>query len=212
MEHFLPQTLSLWLTQYGSFALFALLALGIFALPIPDETLMVFAGALVAHGKLNPWATGIAAFLGACCGISISYTIGRTAGVFLIKKYGRWLYLTEAKINKVHDWFEKIGRWALLIGYFIPGVRHLTGYAAGITAMKYRHFALFSYTGALIWVCTFLAIGYFLGNKWANITVLFENQWDKVAIGALALLILTGVYFWLRRKLKKPNKKNMTDQ
>ncbi len=202
MENFLPQTISIWITQYGSFALFGLLALGIFAIPIPDETLMVFAGALIAHGKLEAIPTAIAAAAGACFGITISYIIGRTAGTFIIKRYGSWVHLTEAKMQKVHNWFERVGRWALLIGYFIPGVRHLTGYAAGVTVMEYRHFAMFSYSGAIIWVCTFLTAGYFLGYKWVKIMEVFQEQWYGIAFIVVGLAAFIGLYIWLRRRNK----------
>lgn len=202
MEHLLNSSLVLWLLEYGSFALFVLLMLGIFALPVPDETLMVLAGILIAHGKLNVFATGIAAFAGTCCGITISYFIGRTAGTFLIRKYGHWFRLTEEKMNRVHNWFEKIGRWALFIGYFIPGVRHLTGYAAGISVLEYRIFALFSYSGALIWCIIFLSIGYFLGNKWVHISLILEEQWTTIAFIVFALIVFGVLFWWRRRKAK----------
>lgn len=202
MEHFLTSSLVSWLLEYGSFALFILLMLGIFALPVPDETLMVFAGVLMAHGKLDIIPTIIAAFLGTCAGITISYLIGRTAGTFLIRKYGHWIRLTEAKMQRVHNWFEKVGRWALFIGYFIPGVRHLTGYAAGISVLEYRIFALFSYSGALIWCILFLSIGYFLGNKWIHIAELLEEQWTTIAFIVFGLILFV-VLFWWRRKVAK---------
>lgn len=205
MEHLLSSSLVIWLLEYGSIALFVLLMLGIFALPVPDETLMVVAGILMAHGKLAILPTVIAAFLGTCCGITISYFIGRTAGIFLIRKYGHWIRLTEAKMQRVHNWFEKVGRWALFIGYFIPGVRHLTGYAAGISALEYRIFALFSYSGALIWCVLFLSIGYFLGNKWMHIAGLLEQQWTTIAFIVSGLIVLIG-FFWWRRKLARQAK------
>lgn len=198
MESFIPETLSLWLTQYGSFSLFILLALGIFALPIPDETLMIFAGILMAHQKLSPIATVIAAIAGAGCGITISYTIGRTAGVFVIRKYGHWVRITEAKMQRVHLWFERIGCWALLIGYFVPGIRHMTGYAAGITALRYRQFALFSYTGATLWASLFLSIGYFLGDRWESILITMEHRWQPAIIIFISMAILVGFFIWWR--------------
>jgi membrane protein DedA with SNARE-associated domain len=203
MEEFLPQTLAVWITQYGSLALFVLLAFGIFALPIPDETLMVFAGFLVAHGKLELLPTYIAAFVGACFGITISYTIGRTAGTFLIKRYGHWVRITEAKMQRVHDWFGRFGRWALLIGYFIPGIRHLTGYAAGISVLEYRKFALFSYSGAFIWSALFLSLGYFLGHKWTNISAILQQQWYNLILALIAIVVLAIIYLWLRAKKRK---------
>ncbi len=203
MEQIVPQALTVWITQYGSFALFVLLCLGIFAIPIPDETLMVFAGFLIAHGKLELIPTFIASLAGACCGITISYLIGRTAGTFLIKKYGHWVHITEARMERVHLWFERVGRFALLIGYFIPGVRHLTGYAAGVSAMEYKHFASFSYSGATIWVACFLTIGYFVGNRWERITYVLEEQWYHIVFILIAVIVLISLYWWLKKRTKK---------
>lgn len=199
---FLPGTLSLWLTQYGSFALFVLLALGIFALPIPDETLMVIAGVLMAHDKLLPFPTYLAAILGAIAGISVSYLIGRTAGALVIKKYGHWVGITEPRMHRVHDWFERFGRWALLVGYFIPGIRHLTGYAAGITEMEYRHFALFAYTGAFIWACVFLSIGYFVGDRWEYIEALFTDYWLYFVIAAVIFIGVAVLFVRWKNKAR----------
>lgn len=158
-HNFLP-----WITQYGSFALFILLALGIFALPIPDETLMVVAGLLVAKGKLSLFPTLIAAIAGGACGITLSYLVGRTAGSYLVRKYGRYIGISHNKLTYAHNWFERTGKWTLLVGYFIPGVRHLTGYIAGTLYMHYAEFAAYSYTGATIWACVFLSLGYFFGT------------------------------------------------
>ena len=91
---------SLWLMQYGSVALFVLLTVGIIALPVPEETLMLIAGMLMFNGKLPIVSTILAAFLGALCGITVSYLIGRTVGHFLVIKYGKWVGLTEKKVKK----------------------------------------------------------------------------------------------------------------
>jgi membrane protein DedA with SNARE-associated domain len=204
MEHLIPETLLVWLLQYGSIALFVLLALGIFALPIPDETLMVFAGFLMAHGKLAIIPSVIASWLGACVGITLSYVIGRTFGLYLIKKYGHWVRLSESKMMKVHNWFEKTGRWTLLIGYFIPGVRHLTGYAAGISKLEYPKFALFSYVGACLWVIIFLSLGYFLGLRWMQITEAWEEQWSGwLLIIAGVILLIIVLWYIVKKKVSR---------
>lgn len=173
-----------WLAHYKGFALFGLLALGIVGLPIPDETLMTFAGALIAKGYLDIPSTLIAAYAGSFVGITISYWIGRTAGTYLIKQYGYRIGLTQEKVDQVHAWFEKIGKWTLLVGYFIPGVRHLTGYVAGATELHFTQFAIFAYTGATIWVTLFLTLGYFSSKHWKNIFAFAINN-----IGNLILLL-----------------------
>ncbi len=205
----LPDNLTAWLLQYGSFALFALLALGIFALPIPDETLMVFSGVLISQGKLSALPTLLAAYAGSISGISISYCLGRTAGSYLLHKYGPWLRMSEQRIQRVHNWFERIGKWALLIGYFIPGVRHFTGYVAGTTELHYKRFALFAYTGAIIWVSCFIAAGYFLGNKWLHIVEVAEEQWLNIT-AVVAIGVLTIAIWWIARWRKKRKMINTT--
>jgi len=158
------QTHSQPLLDYGSFILFSLLALGVVALPIPDETLMVTAGFLIYKGELPLFETMLAAYSGAICGISLSYTLGRYGGSFLLKKYGHWIKMSEARIERTRVWFSRIGMWALFVGYFIPGVRHFTGYIVGSVRIPFYRFALFAFSGAILWASTFLALGYFLAS------------------------------------------------
>lgn len=196
------ETFSLWLTHYGSFALFGLLALGIIALPVPEETLMVLAGILMFNGKLNIPSTIIAACSGSIFGITVSYLLGKSVGNYFLHRYGKWVGIKEKQINLVHEWFEKYGKWTLVIGYFIPGVRHLTGFSAGTTALEYKHFALFAYTGAVIWVSTFLSIGYFFGNYWLNILNYFKVDIDSITLitGCLAIIaVIVYLYFKLKK-------------
>ncbi|MDP1879697.1 MAG: DedA family protein [Parachlamydiaceae bacterium] len=202
---FLPdhETLSLWLMQYGSIVIFVLLALGIVALPVPEETLMVIAGILMRKGHLYIHETIAAAYLGSICGITMSYLIGSTAGYYVIHKYGKPLGLTEERLQKVHDWFEKFGKWTLFIGYFIPGVRHFTGFSAGMTKLTYKDFALFAYTGAAMWVTTFLSIGYYFGHISFETMENFEFGIEGLSI---IILVLTAVILFYKYKNRLPSK------
>lgn len=154
------------IVHYGSFALFGLLAFGIIGLPVPDETLLLATGFMAAKGELSLTAIIIAAILGSSIGITVSYLIGRFLGGKPILYFGKYVGITEAKLNKAHDWFEKLGKYLLFIGYFIPGVRHFTGICAGTTKLEYKTFALFAYAGATIWALIFTLSGYFFFNQW----------------------------------------------
>src|ERR1700722_12456012 len=157
----IPHTFNLWLLNYGSFAIFALLAVGIIALPVPEESLMLLAGIMIAKGILHPFYTVFAAYSGCLCGITVSYFLGRSSDNYLIKRFGTTFGLTEERMAKFHAWFGRFGKWALFFGYFVPGVRHFTGFSAGLSGLPYKSFALFAYSGAITWSSTFLAIGYF---------------------------------------------------
>jgi membrane protein DedA with SNARE-associated domain len=198
--HEFPVYLTTWLTQYGSFALFALLALGILALPVPDETLIVFAGILISQQKLYLTPTLFAAYLGTICGITVSYSIGRLAGIYLLHKHGRWFGVTEAKLIKVHNWFEHYGTWLLFFGYFLPGIRHLTGYAAGMTELSYKRFAIFAYCGAVVWASIFLLIGYYLGNRWFDIYSVLSHYWDYAIVIVAVLIVIYIIYHFRKTK------------
>lgn len=203
MSDILPthDTLLIWLTCYGSFAIFGLMALGILALPVPEETLMFLAGMLLANEKLPHLPTLIAAYGGAMTGITMSYGIGRLAGFYLLRRFGSKIGLTEERMQQVHDLFEKFGTWTLFIGYFIPGVRHFTGFTAGLTNLSYHEFALFAYSGAFVWVSTFLAAGYFLGEHGLALFELVETYSDEV-ITTFIVIAAALVGFFLYRKFR----------
>jgi membrane protein DedA with SNARE-associated domain len=190
-----------WITQYGYLAIFLLLMCGIVGLPVPDETLLTFAGFLVYKGNFSLPLTIGAALAGSLCGITVSYTLGRTFGMKLIHRYGRYMHITEDHVEKAHAWFARVGHWGLTFGYFVPGVRHLTAYAAGMSALEPPQFALFAYPGGLLWVSAFVGLGYFLGDRWEAVEKNIEGYLKDLGI---ALLILAAAYLvwrlWLRRR------------
>lgn len=205
MDSLADNTLQLWLMQYGSFALFFLLTIGILALPVPEETLMVIAGVLMHQGQLQIPHTIIAAMMGSLCGITASYFLGRTAGHYLINRYGSWIGIGQLQIDKAHAWFERFGKWTLVIGYFIPGIRHFTGFSAGMTSLAYQEFALFAYSGAIVWVATFLSIGYFFGNYWFSIFENLEINIDDI-LTVVIIAVIVYVIYLVRSRMK--NKKS----
>jgi membrane protein DedA with SNARE-associated domain len=194
------ESLLSWLSQYGYAGLFGLLLLGIVGLPVPDETLLVFSGYLISTGRLQPLLTFLAGFAGSVCGISLSYTIGRTLGHRVVLRYGRFLHVTEPRIDRVHRWFRRAGDWLLMIGYFIPGVRHFTALVAGMSELEYPTFARFAYAGAAIWVATFLLVGYFVGEHWRDAMSLI-HRYTLAFVAVLAAAALLG--WWIRRRRAK---------
>jgi membrane protein DedA with SNARE-associated domain len=187
-----------WITQYGYIAIFCLLVGGIVGLPVPDETLLTFSGYLIYKGHFVPAMAFGVALAGSMCGITISYWLGRNFGLKLIHRYGRYLRITEEHIGKAHAWFERVGLWGLTFGYFVPGVRHFTAYAAGMSDVAPPHFALFAYSGAALWVGTFLTLGYFLGERWHAVER--EIHHDLVYVTIAAAVLIGAWLLWRRRE------------
>jgi len=188
-----------WITEYGYLAIFVLMTLGT---PIPDEGLLAFAGYLVYEGRLQLIPTMAAAFLGSVCGISISYGFGRTVGNYLVTKFGPAVKITDDKITRVQTWFDRVGKWGLFFGYLLPGVRHLIAFGAGTSKLPMSVFALFAYTGGLIWSVTIISAGYYLGSQW---TLFFGKVRPNLVIASAVAVTLFLLYMLVRRYLRKRN-------
>ena len=184
------------LAHYGALALFVMLMFGILGLPVPDETLLTFAGVLISRGKAPFFTMWLAGVLGGISGISSSYVLGRTAGLFVVRRYGKWLYLTEDELERASAWLSKRGKWALTYGYFIPGFRHLTGLAAGASRLPYGTFATFAYLGAGLWATAFIVLGWYAGENWQSMVALHRR--GAIVVGVL--LVLSVAAYLLKRK------------
>jgi membrane protein DedA with SNARE-associated domain len=187
-----------WITTYGYGAIFLLLMLGIVGLPIPDETILVFCGYLISRGTLQPLPAWLCAVAGSWCGISLSYTIGRTLGLGVVHRFGKYLHITEERLAKVHMWFDRIGHWALFVGYYIAGVRHFSAIVAGTSRLAFPSFMAYAWSGGVLWVTTFLTLGYYLGENWKSIAELIHHY---ILYFSLALIAAAFCYYlWTRRK------------
>jgi membrane-associated phospholipid phosphatase len=104
----------------------------------------------------------------------------------------------------VSHWFQKYGNKVLIIAYFIPGVRHITGYFSGTTRIPFRKYAIFSYLGAFFWVSVFISLGKVLGPKWEQ----YHHTINRYLIigGIIAAVIFILVYMY------RKNKKRIQDQ
>ena len=197
MEHYVLA----WISQYGYPAIFFLLMLGIVGLPVPDETLLTFTGYLIFAGHLKLVPAFITVLGGTICGITLSYVLGRTFGLALIHRFGKYIHLTEERLARAHRFFERVGHWSLTFGYFVPGVRHLTAYAAGVSYTAPHIFALYAYLGALLWACTFLALGYFLGDRWQVVSGRIHR--DLVVAASVAGAAIVLYLLWRRLRAKR---------
>ncbi len=189
-----------WIADYGYFGISAPLALGIVGLPIPDETILAFAGYLIFKGELQAMPAGLAALAGSLCGITISYMLGRTTGYPLLHRYGKYVRITDKEITRVHDFYHRVGGLSLTFGYYLAGVRHLTAYVAGASKLEYPTFAAFAYTGAVIWCSTFLGLGYLLGDRWSEILVLAHRFGLRAAVALAVVAAGAGFWWWWKNR------------
>jgi membrane protein DedA with SNARE-associated domain len=194
-------TITHLVSQWGYPGIFAMLVLGIVGLPIPDETLLTFVGYLAYKGELGLLPSVLTVFTGSICGITLSYVLGRTLGLTILHKYGRYFHITAERLERTHRWFDRSGHWLLVIGYFIPGVRHVTAYVAGASELELGHFMTFAYAGGLIWSVGFVMLGYSLGEKWEMVIhAIHHNVFRASIIAAVLAAIYFGWKYWRKKK------------
>jgi membrane protein DedA with SNARE-associated domain len=174
-----------WITDYGYFGIFFLLIFGIVGLPVPDEWLLVISGYLAFKNVLGLFPTLVIAALGSASGLTVSYILGRTTSDFVLRRCGRWLSIDPQHILRTQQWFQNLGRWLLVVGPFVPGVRNLMGYIAGASRLQIHVFMRFAYLGALISSTTFVTFGYLVGRHvhWNYST------FPLIAVAVVAILI-----------------------
>ncbi|GIO27544.1 DedA family protein [Ornithinibacillus bavariensis] len=190
------------ISQYGYIAIFFLLTLGVIGLPIPDEVLMTYLGYITSTGKMSYLLTVLFGVAGSIVGITISYILGIKLGEPFIRKYGPKFFIKEKAVKRTKLLFHKHGAYMLFACYFIPGVRHVAAYLAGITGYKYRPFALFAYSGAVVWVLVFVTLGNRLGSHW-EIIFSFISRYTKIMLIILGIgAIIAILYYFFFKRMK----------
>jgi membrane protein DedA with SNARE-associated domain len=156
----LDHAFSIWIGRYSYTAIFFLLVAGIVGFPIPDQLVLLVSGYCVLTHVLNLTPTLAAAVLGSVCGITLSYGIGRGLGAYLSRtRFGK------KRLEHGQRVLDRFGNWALILGFFIPGVRNLIGIVPGMMRLNAARFARYAYPGAVIssTVCVFA--GLLLGTQ-----------------------------------------------
>ncbi|MEE3956098.1 DedA family protein [Peribacillus frigoritolerans] len=145
--------------NYGYVAIFIVLALGLFSIPIPDEVLVLLVGYLTKIGMLHYSFSLLAVFSGSLIGMLVSYGLGKRVGRPLLDWLGKWFRLSGILRGKAENWIEKYGALAIIVSYFVPGMRHVVGYFCGILPLPLKTYTLYAGTSAFLWSLLFLTVG-----------------------------------------------------
>lgn len=149
------------ITSYGYIAIFIVLALGLFSLPVPDELMILLVGYFTKIGLLHYSLTFAVVWIGSFIGMMFSYFIGKRAGRPLLDWLGRWMSAPRKWSDKAEKWIGKYGATAIIVSYFIPGMRHFAGYFCGMSRMSMKTYAFYTSISVGTWSLIFLTIGRF---------------------------------------------------
>ncbi len=197
------QTLSHFFQSYGYWVIFFGVMLENAGVPVPGETVLLFAGFLAFHGQLRLNRAILTAIAGATIGDSLGYAVGHFGGTALVRRLrGRFL-MSARHYDRAQTLVLKHGHWAVFVARFITGLRVLAGPFAGAFLMPYPRFLLFNFSGAVVWAITIGCAGFLFGSNWGRLVRLVKAA-DLVILALVALgAVVAGVVYARRQKKRK---------
>jgi membrane-associated protein len=188
-----------YIEVYGYIIITLSLFFGIVGIPAPEESLLFLIGVLIVHHKLSFVPAVLCAILGAFFGMLTAYVLGKYVGYPFIKKYGKYIGITDERWENARNKYTKNVQKTILLGFYMPGIRQISPYFAGITKVLFREFFFFSLLGTLLWTVPFIVAGYYAGK-------VFNINPANVPYLGVVLLVAFLIYVLIQHFRKKKRK------
>jgi membrane protein DedA with SNARE-associated domain len=181
-------------------------------IPIPSELVLPFAGFLVGEGvAVEPitggpwqyWLVVAAGTVGATVGALIAYAIGAWGGRPLIERWGRFLGITAADLDRADDFFARHGQAASFFGRMLPVIRSLVSFAAGVARMPLLPFIVYTFLGSLPFTAVLVFAGVQLGANWESVGAILK-QFEYGVVAVLAVIALLWIWFRIIQPRRRP--------
>lgn len=190
------ESLMLIVKEYGYIALYFVLWLGFFGLPVPNEVIVMTSGFITSQSLLQPLPGFIVTFAGVMSSLTTLYLLGRSSYHSIHKRLIKYEKI-KGYIEKSNILIEKYGPIALVVGYIFPGVRHFVPFIAGSHKMDFRKFAFYAYLTGFIWTLLLFSVGYFFGS---NIEQIGKMIYAIGIIGVVIIVLSSATITILKRK------------
>lgn len=194
-----------WLVEtvlgMGYGGIYILMAVESSFIPFPSEVVLVPAGYLVSKSEMNGAMVMMMALLGSLSGALINYYLARHLGLALLRRYGRYVFISEQTLQRLEQFFADHGHVSTFSGRLIPGIRQLISIPAGLARMPMTPFLLYTALGAGMWSLILVLLGYFIGQNEALLHAYLKEI--TVAVIILVALFLSGYFYTVRSRRKK---------
>ncbi|MFC4147064.1 DedA family protein [Micromonospora mangrovi] len=183
----------------GAVGVALLVALESIVPPIPSEIVLAMAGYLSSQGRFNVVLIVLAATAGSLLGALVLYWLGAALGEERLKRWLDHIPLVDRDdLEQADRWFERHGRWAVLIGRVVPVVRSLVSIPAGANRMPLGEFVLLTTLGSGVWNALIVGLGFALGSQWEQVDR--YSSWFNYAIFVVFGIMIVS---WVAKKIRK---------
>ena len=190
-----------------SHAIYAIVLFGVLeamCIPISSELTFLLGGAIASGGipgtEQHPSLLLVIALgtLAELVGSFISYYIGRVGGKPLVRRWGRYVLVTESDVARAERFLVGRGVWALPVARMLPFVRAFASIVAGFVDVPPVRFGVLSLIGTFVYVVVLSSIGYSLGGEWSKI-----NHSLSVASYILVAVVVVAVIGFVIYRLRE---------
>ena len=185
--------------DWGYLGIFLLMAVESSFIPFPSEIILIPAGYLASKGDMSLGMIMTSALSGSLIGAFINYYLALLLGRKILKKYGKYFFISENALEKMDNYFDKHGAISTFIGRLIPGIRQLISIPAGLSRMNLVVFSSFTALGAGIWALILTLLGYYIGEN----QELIDTYLKQITIVVLIALVLLGSWYAYYQKNKR---------
>ena len=190
-------SLSGFLEQHGVLAGFVVILIeetGV-PVPVPGDFLMMGIGIHAREGRVELWQALLVMELATLIGATILYFVSVRAGRELVFRYGRFIHLTPARLERAERWLTRHGAAAIVAGRLTPGLRMATVIASGVFRVPLWRFLPSLALGAFLYILAYTLLGYFIGPP-----VLRALEGVHLPLGLLgSLMPLVVLVVWVVR-------------
>ncbi len=193
------------ITKLGYGGIFLAMVIQSAGIPLPSEVTIPFTGFLVSQGIFDFWLATLSGTLGCLIGASIAYAFGYYGGEplvrQLIKKYGKFVLISESDLDRAQKWFDRYDEAIIFFSRLLPVIRTFISLPAGIAQMNFKKFAFYTLVGSFISTVGLAFLGLKMGDNWHTLGAYFK-KFDL----AIVILGTAAVVWYLQHKLKKHQK------
>ncbi|MEO8402155.1 MAG: DedA family protein [Gammaproteobacteria bacterium] len=170
----------------------------IFAAFLPGDSLLFATGALTASMNnvvLNIHVLFFLLVFASVSGNGLNYFLGQWTGPKVFRSGNSWIF-NKKHIENAHTFYERYGGKAIIIARFIPIIRTVVPFIAGVGSMTYRHFFIYNLLGALLWIGGLVYGSYLFGN-----IPFVKQHFSMVILAIIAISLMPPVVEVIRHKL-----------
>jgi membrane-associated protein len=171
---------------------------------VPGDTIVIVAATAV-EGPVEYFSLALAVIVGALCGESIGFALGRFFGPRIrASRLGR--RLGERNWIRAENYLDRRGGIAVFVSRFLPVLHSLIPITVGMSTMSYRKFIAWTAPACAIWSFAYVSVGSFAAGSFRDLLDRLHYA-GYIFVGIVAFFILAA--FVVKKLLERSEERHM---